>query len=68
MKGYGLPRNDDVANPDLADIGHYGLKGFKLKSKNRRLARRRFKKLARKAGKRAAGEQTNHPRRQDEDL
>lgn len=24
MKGYGLPRNDDVANPDMGDIHTYG--------------------------------------------
>lgn len=26
MKPYGLPRNDDVAHPDVADIKKYGLK------------------------------------------
>lgn len=26
MIGYGLPRNDDVANPDVVDIRLYGLK------------------------------------------
>jgi len=27
MKPYGLPRNDDVAHPDLADIKEYGRPG-----------------------------------------
>jgi len=26
MKGYGLPRNTDIAAPDVADIHQYGLK------------------------------------------
>jgi hypothetical protein len=26
MKAYGLPRDDDVENPDVADIKLYGLK------------------------------------------
>lgn len=26
MKPYGVPRTDDVAHPDVADIHHYGLK------------------------------------------
>ena len=27
MHGYGLPRNDDVQNPDVSDIQLYGLRG-----------------------------------------
>ncbi len=66
MKGYGLPRNDDVANPDCADIKHYGLKGFKIKSNNKKRARRRFKKAARRVGQRSAGE-SGSTRRHDND-
>ena len=59
MKGYGLPRNDDVAHPDIADIRHYGLKtsasGTKrgiFKSKTSKAARRRiWKKKARRYNK-----------------
>lgn len=57
MKGYGLPRNDDVANPDLGDIRDYGLKAGCLHPKwtangdSKKKVRRFFKKIARKAGK-----------------
>ena len=51
MKGYGLPRNDDVKNPDKADITLYGLKGYKIKSKVRQSSRRIWKKLARRNAK-----------------
>jgi hypothetical protein len=46
MRGYGLPRNDDVANPDCADRRFYGLKGGRMK--NRKQNRRIWKKLARR--------------------
>lgn len=58
MKGYGLPRNDDVAHPDLADISFFGLKAGRLHPKwtangdNKRKTRRIWKKKARQAGKR----------------
>jgi hypothetical protein len=57
MKGYGLPRNDDVAHPDVADIKHYGLKTSAggrdmFKSKSAKAATRRiWKKQARNAGR-----------------
>jgi hypothetical protein len=47
MRGYGLPRNDDVAHPDKGDGGRFGLKGFKLHSPKKRAARRRWKKRER---------------------
>ncbi len=47
MKGYGLPRCDDVANPDKSDGGLYGLKGFKLNTKKKRSSRRIWKRKAR---------------------
>lgn len=40
MRGYGLPRNDDVANPDKADGLYYGLNGFHIKSDKKTRARR----------------------------
>lgn len=49
MRPYGLPRNDDVANPDKADELTYGLKGVKMK--NRKAARRIWKKKERQANK-----------------
>lgn len=50
MRGYGLPRNDDVQHPDKGDILLYGLPSRigKLKSKVRRRSRRIWKKIARK--------------------
>lgn len=53
MRGYGLPRNDDVAYPDISDILLYGLAGFKVKmsSRTKKVARRIWKKKARKEGK-----------------
>ncbi len=57
MKGYGLPRNDDVEHPDVADIKKYGLKTSKggrdyFKNKKVKSAtRRRWKKKARREGK-----------------
>ena len=57
MRGYGLPRNDDVANPDIGDIRFYGLKtaaGGKDYFKNKefkRNTRRIWKKAARRQGK-----------------
>ncbi len=65
MKPYGLPRHDDVAHPDIADIHRFGLashagnlpgKGGDIRSGHRssakkKASRRIFKKLARKEGK-----------------
>ncbi len=58
MKAYGLPRNDDVANPDVGDIRLYGLKTsaggkdyFKNKT-NKSNTRRIWKKAARRQGQR----------------
>lgn len=51
MRGYGLPRNDDVENPDCADILFYGLNIGKQNSKRKRRARRIWKKLARMLAK-----------------
>jgi len=57
MRAYGLPRNDDVARPDVADIQFYGLKTsaggrdyFKNKSRKARV-RRIWKKKARRDNK-----------------
>lgn len=56
MIGYGLPRNDDVANPDVADIRLYGLKtsiGGKCYQKpiGKSLSRRVWKKKERRRAK-----------------
>lgn len=58
MHGYGLPRNDDVANPDIGDIKYYGLKTsaggkdyFKNDREFKRNTRRIWKKAARRQGK-----------------
>ena len=58
MKGYGLPRNDDVGHPDVGDIKRYGLKTaaggrdyFKNKA-NKAGTRRIWKRKARAEGKR----------------
>lgn len=57
MKPYGLPRNDDVANPDVDDIKTYGLNTsaggkdyFKNKKVKKRI-RRIFKRKARAESK-----------------
>ena len=57
MKAYGLPRCDDVENPDVADIKRFGLKTsaggrdyFKNKD-NKKNTRRIWKKKARKYNK-----------------
>lgn len=59
MKAYGLPRNDDVEYPDVADIRYYGLKTsasgrkrgiFKNKGSKARI-RRIWKKKARRKWK-----------------
>ncbi len=53
MRGYGLPRNDDVGNPDIADIVLYGLKAGRLCPKwtangdNKKRCRRIWKKKER---------------------
>lgn len=60
MKGYGLPRNDDVANPDKDDILTYALSGFKeeIRNKTTKAQRRRFfKRKARKQGRTEIQEQ-----------
>ena len=65
MKPYGLPRNDNVANPDIADGRIYGLKASRinLPSKcgkirsnfksviKKQNTRRLFKKIERNFGK-----------------
>lgn len=64
MKPYGVPRNDDVANPDLGDIQKYGLASHIgnlpgkngeirsiMSSGNRRRTRRIWKRKARNEGK-----------------
>jgi len=70
MRGYGLPRNDDVASPDPGDIKTYGMPGsaghlrgrggvFRSYFKNpyaKRRSRRYWKRIERAAGKRACEE------------
>ena len=57
MKGYGLPRNDNVAHPDLGDIRRFGLKAGRLHPKwtangdSKRRTRRFFKRIARREGR-----------------
>ena len=57
MRGYGLPRNNDVEYPDIADIKLYGLKtsaGGKDYFKNKdakAVSRRHWKRKARREGK-----------------
>lgn len=65
MKPYGLPRNDDVAHPDVGDGQSYGLKASRVnlpgkggvirsnfKNAEKKQANRRvFKKMERNAGK-----------------
>ena len=53
MKGYGLPRNDDVGSPDKGDIALYGLssKHGKQNSKKKKSARRIWKKKERQMNK-----------------
>lgn len=58
MKGYGLPRNDDVESPDIGDIKVYGLKTsaggrdyFRGRKSQKAATRRRWKKRARAANK-----------------
>jgi len=57
MKGYGLPRNNDVEHPDVADICLYGLNtssGGKCyqkpgsKSRSRRIWKKKERREARK--------------------
>lgn len=55
MRGYGLPRNDDVQNPDVSDIQLYGLKGHGYrfhKAQTKATARRLWKKIERNNAKR----------------
>ena len=61
MKAYGIPRNNDVGSPDLADIQKYGLKSsisrimkygsiknsFRSSSRKRRIRRFWKKKIRR---------------------
>lgn len=56
MRGYGLPRNDDVAHPDKADALFHGLPSRVQKMKKRKPRRRYWKKQARRDGKRLTGE------------
>jgi hypothetical protein len=55
MRGYGLPRHDDVENPDVADIKLYGLKtstggrryqSSSAKKSSRRIWKKRERDLA----------------------
>lgn len=50
VRSYGIPRNDDVANPDKADLRAYGRGAFKNKAA-KAATRRYFKRSARAAGK-----------------
>jgi len=65
MIGYGLPRIQDLINPDTVDVQNYGLKSSKVRSpkygciknsfrnsKNKRDTRRIWKKKARAANNR----------------
>ena len=56
MRGYGLPRNDDVGSPDMADISFYGLnvqpESGRTSARKRRASRRMWKKKYRQAWKR----------------
>ncbi len=56
MRGYGLPRNDDVAHPDVGDIRFYGLsvqpESGRTSARRRRASRRTWKKKYRQAWKR----------------
>lgn len=55
MRGYGLPRNDDVQNPDVSDIQLYGLRGHGHrfhKAQTKANARRVWKKIERNNAKR----------------
>lgn len=68
MKAYGLPRHDNVENPDLGDICDYGLKssagnlegkGGDIRSshkssRNKKQTRRIYKRKARREGNEAA--------------
>ncbi len=64
MKAYGLPRNDDIQHPDLADIRYYGRKScigriprhgkyrsYFKKSRVKRAIRRYWKRKERMIGK-----------------
>ena len=62
MRGYGLPRNNDVEYPDVGDIQYYGLNTsaggrdyFKNKD-SKAAARRYWKRKARREGKLEIGE------------
>lgn len=56
MRGYGLPRNDDVSHPDKGDIALYGLsfqpESGRTSARRRRASRRTWKKKYRQAWKR----------------
>lgn len=70
MRGYGLPRNTEVAAPDVGDIKAYGMSGstghlrgkggdFRSFFKNpfaKRRTRRYWKRVERAAGRRACVE------------
>jgi hypothetical protein len=49
MRGYGLPRNDDVQSPDAADLRAYGLKASRGMIAGPGGARRSAQKAAKKA-------------------
>jgi hypothetical protein len=47
MKGYGLPRNEDMVGPDMADIHQYGLATARGSVTGRALQRSKNKRAAR---------------------
>lgn len=57
MRGYGLPRNNDLESPDKMDIKKYGLKGMRQRKKAE--FRRIWKKKIRKAFKNEILEECN---------
>ncbi len=68
MKAYGLPRTDDVLNPDVADIKTYGLasrvgrlddRSYFKNSASKRATRRYWKRRARAEGKIATTQYEN---------
>jgi hypothetical protein len=40
MRAFGIPRNDDVANPDKADLMLYALKGARFHNTAKKVASR----------------------------
>lgn len=48
MRGYGLPRNDDVEYPDKMDVTIYGLKPTQLGEKRKSKSKKRFRRILKK--------------------